>query len=78
MKIKVFENSIETKKEFQIIDITDKVKKFILKQEVKDGEITISTMHTTTSIVVNENEKKLELDKKDRNWSCFSCSRTWC
>ena len=87
MKIKVQEFSIKTKREFQIIDITDKVKKFVIKNKIKEGEISVSTKHTTTSIVVNENEKRLlkdieqhlyEFAPKDRPYKHDDLSKRRC
>ena len=56
---------LKTKKEFQFIDLTKKVNDFIKKNKVKAGQITISTQHTTTAIVVNEKEQRLLRDFKN-------------
>lgn len=61
-KIEVKEFTLQTRREFQIVDITEKVKKFVVKEKVKEGEITITTKHTTTAIIVNEDEKRLLKD----------------
>ena len=62
IKIEVDERQIKTNSKFQIIDITEIVKKFIERKKVSEGEITITTKHTTTAIRVNENEPRLLRD----------------
>ena len=62
--IDVEEKTIKTKREFQLIDITNEIKKYVLKKKVHEGEITVTTKHTTTSIRVNENECRLFKDIK--------------
>lgn len=62
--IGIEEVKIKTKKKFQIIDITNKVKKHILKEKVDNGEVSITTKHTTTAIRINENEPRLFKDIK--------------
>jgi secondary thiamine-phosphate synthase enzyme len=75
--IKIEEESISTKEEFQIIDITDKIEKDIKKNKIKRGIVVITTKHTTTAIRVNENEPLLikdisnflnELVSKDKDY----------
>lgn len=62
--IEVEEKPLKTKEKFQIIDITERIKKYVLKKKVSEGEITITTKHTTTAIRVNENEPRLLRDMK--------------
>ena len=49
----------KTEKDTQFIDITDEVNKFISKSGVKNGLVNIQTLHTTTGVLVNENEPLL-------------------
>lgn len=49
---------------FHFVDITDKVLDLVRKSQVKDGIINIHTKHTTTGIVINENEPLLLEDIK--------------
>ncbi|MBW2999986.1 secondary thiamine-phosphate synthase enzyme YjbQ [Candidatus Woesearchaeota archaeon] len=63
-EIDVYEKKIKTKKEFQIIDITEQVKKYLSRKKVHKGLITITTKHTTTAIRVNEKESRLLKDIK--------------
>ncbi len=65
MKIKNKTLSYKTKEELDFIDITDEVITFIKETGIKNGIINIQTKHTTTAIVVNENEPLLIEDIKD-------------
>ncbi len=60
--IEVKEIKIKTKKDFEIIDITKSVASFVKSKKINKGEITITTKHTTSSIRVNECEKRLLKD----------------
>ena len=62
--IDVEEKSLRTKKEFDIIDITEKVRSYVNKKKVSEGQVTVTTKHTTTAIRVNENEQRLLRDFK--------------
>jgi putative ABC transport system permease protein len=48
----------------QFIDLTDEVKSIIDKSGVSNGWVNIQTKHTTTAIIVNENEPLLQEDLK--------------
>ena len=63
-KIEQSEIAIKTKKKFEIIDITSEVENFIKNHPVSKGQIAITTQHTTTAIVLNENEERLKKDIK--------------
>lgn len=62
--------SINTKKELEIIDITEKIKDLIKKTTVKNGIINIQSLHTTASVFVNENEPLLLEDIKNHLEDC--------
>ncbi|WP_094227005.1 secondary thiamine-phosphate synthase enzyme YjbQ [Methanolobus psychrotolerans] len=53
---------IQTGKRIELIDITDRVRKYVTDSGVVDGICVISTKHTTASIIVNENESGLVSD----------------
>lgn len=53
---------IETRNRVELIDITDQVQQAVKNSDVQDGICVISTTHTTTSIIVNENERGLRAD----------------
>jgi len=46
-----------TKKPFDIIDITDDMKKFITDHKCKDGLLNVFTRHTTAVLKINEAEE---------------------
>ncbi|HUS50486.1 MAG TPA: secondary thiamine-phosphate synthase enzyme YjbQ [Candidatus Paceibacterota bacterium] len=45
---------IETSKEQEIINITDKIRKIILESGIKNGICVIHSLHTTAGIIINE------------------------
>ena len=53
---------LETKKQFEIVDITDHVKKIVLDSGVKEGIAVIFCPHTTAGIRLNHNEPLLMQD----------------
>lgn len=53
---------LKTNNRVELIDITDMVQKAVKDSSVEDGLCVISTKHTTTSIIVNENESGLRSD----------------
>ena len=59
MIVELKEVDIKTKSHFQIIDITDTVKKFAVESGITEGMISITSKHTTASIRINENEPLL-------------------
>lgn len=59
MKIKTHSLKIDTNKNFEIIDITSKINDLI---DVEEGIISIFSKHSTSAIVVNENESGLLRD----------------
>jgi len=54
----------QTKEQFDIIDLTEKVKSFVKEGGVKNGLINIQTLHTTTAVFVQEKEPLLLQDIK--------------
>lgn len=53
---------VESRRDEDLIDITDLVSKVVDRSGVSDGIVTIYTMHTTTGIIVNEGEEGLTKD----------------
>ncbi len=53
---------IQTTTRTELIDITDRVRGIVKESRIKDGICVVSTRHTTTGIVVNENEHGLRSD----------------
>jgi len=59
MKIVNTTIELQTKGEFDFIDLTDKVKAFIKESQIKNGLVNIQTLHTTAVLIINENEPLL-------------------
>ncbi|MDP2216129.1 MAG: secondary thiamine-phosphate synthase enzyme YjbQ [Methanolobus sp.] len=53
---------VNTSKRTELIDITDHVKKHVTESGIQNGICIVSTMHTTTAIIINENEPGLVTD----------------
>ena len=64
MKISHTTLEFRTKKEFDFIDLTQEVEKFIEESKIKNGFINIQTLHTTAPLFLNENEPLLLKDFK--------------
>ena len=56
---------IKTSERTELIDITDRVRKEIIESGIKNGICLISTRHTTSCIIINENERGLRNDIMD-------------
>ena len=59
MTVKSYSIKIDTNKNFEIIDITSKINELI---DIDEGIISIFSRHSTSAIVVNENESGLLSD----------------
>lgn len=57
---------LETGKRIQFIDLTGLVRERVRESEVVNGLVNVQTRHTTTAIVLNENEHQLLRDFEDR------------
>ncbi|AFK22459.1 secondary thiamine-phosphate synthase enzyme YjbQ [Pyrococcus sp. ST04] len=53
---------ITTNKEVEIVDITSKVREAVRKSGIENGVAVVFTRHTTTAIIINENESGLLKD----------------
>ncbi|WP_455644771.1 secondary thiamine-phosphate synthase enzyme YjbQ [Methanosphaera sp.] len=62
MLIKYDEIHISSQENIEIINITNQISKIIQKHGLENGLINISTKHTTSSIMINEDEKGLKKD----------------
>ena len=50
------EFTIDTSKKFEVVDINDKVKDVVSKSGVSHGLCNVFTKHTTTAVIINEND----------------------
>jgi len=64
MKIESKEINLNSKGEFDIIDLANEIKEFVKKSDIQEGIINIQILHTTAAILVNENEPLLLKDIK--------------
>lgn len=53
---------LETKTQFEIIDITKEVREVLAKSKVQSGIVVVFSPHTTASIRINHNEPLLKQD----------------
>ncbi len=56
--------AIETRERVELIDLTDRVMAHVRKSGVKEGMISLWSMHTTCTLFINESQKALEADIK--------------
>jgi secondary thiamine-phosphate synthase enzyme len=64
LAMKILRHRIElpTTAPIQIIDVTAQVRDWLAGSGIKDGLLTVSSLHTTARININEREAKLEGD----------------
>ncbi len=65
MNITVKKLQIRTKKSVELINITPEINEIIYNLKVKNGFVLIYTKHTTTALIINENEDRLLSDIKE-------------
>lgn len=56
---------ISTREKFEIINITDDIKRIVEESDIEDGLVNISTKHTTSAIIINEDESGLLYDYEE-------------
>lgn len=75
--VKTCSIKITTSNQLDIIDITSEINDILKNLEIDNGIVNVFTKHSTTAIVINENEKGLLIDfknflneivKKDNNY----------
>ncbi|WP_455364779.1 secondary thiamine-phosphate synthase enzyme YjbQ [[Eubacterium] cellulosolvens] len=59
MIFKTSEHFLKTRRNFELIDITDLVKKKVSDSQITNGIVTVYTSHTTCAVEINELEKSL-------------------
>lgn len=62
MKISNTKITLQTKKEYDLIDLTDQIINFVKESKIKNGLVNIQTLHTTATLILNENEPLLWKD----------------
>jgi secondary thiamine-phosphate synthase enzyme len=51
--------TVQTQQNFEILDLTPQIQAWITKEKINQGQIVIVGQHTTTALVLNENEERL-------------------
>jgi secondary thiamine-phosphate synthase enzyme len=54
--------TVETNDRIQVVDLTDKVMDFARQFHIREGTLTLWSMHTTCALFVNESQKALLAD----------------
>jgi len=62
MKTQVFFLKMETKKDLEFIDITQRVQECVAQAQITSGFAVVYSKHTTASVKINENEPLLLQD----------------
>lgn len=55
---------IDTEERIELVDLTDRVMEFVRRFDVKEGMVTLWSMHTTCALFINEFQKALLADIK--------------
>lgn len=63
--VKTCSIKITTSNQLDIIDITSEINDILKNLEIDNGIVNVFTKHSTTAIVINENEKGLLIDFKN-------------
>jgi len=53
------ESNVTTSRSFEVCDVTENVRSVIKESGILEGMVTITSMHTTCALSVNENEERL-------------------
>ena len=53
---------VETRDRIELIDITDRVMAYVRKAGVREGMVSLWSMHTTCTVFINESQKALDAD----------------
>jgi secondary thiamine-phosphate synthase enzyme len=55
---------VETTERLELVDLTDTVMSFVRRSGVREGVVSLWSMHTTCSVFINEAQQALEADIK--------------
>jgi secondary thiamine-phosphate synthase enzyme len=62
LKTSRFEIPIRTSRPFELVDVTDEVRRGVAASGIREGVAVVSSPHTTAAIRVNEKEERLHQD----------------
>ncbi|MES9991594.1 MAG: secondary thiamine-phosphate synthase enzyme YjbQ [Candidatus Thiodiazotropha sp.] len=65
MKSYYQELEISTTRSFEVIDITDNIKTILNNSAILQGMVTVTSLHTTCALTINENEERLIEDVRN-------------
>ncbi|MCX8048583.1 MAG: secondary thiamine-phosphate synthase enzyme YjbQ [Methylohalobius sp.] len=57
---------VQTRANFEVIDLTERVQSCITSSGIAEGIAVVSSLHTTVAVVVNENEPRLLEDIREQ------------
>lgn len=57
--------TVKTGRRLELVDLTDQVEELVRQSGIADGLVSVQTLHTTTGILVNENEPLLLQDLEE-------------
>ncbi|MDI6826225.1 MAG: secondary thiamine-phosphate synthase enzyme YjbQ [Candidatus Aenigmarchaeota archaeon] len=65
--MKFYRDSIElkTQKNFQYINITDRVQDIVNKSKIKDGIVFVNAAHNTATVILQEDDSSIHEDTKE-------------
>ena len=53
---------VDTTERTELVDLTDTVMAFVRRSGIREGQLSLWSMHTTCSVFINESQKALESD----------------
>ncbi|MDI9643867.1 MAG: secondary thiamine-phosphate synthase enzyme YjbQ [Candidatus Verstraetearchaeota archaeon] len=77
MKVFTRRISLETGRRRELINITKEVRRVVAESGIRDGLCTVYTMHSTSSVIVNEDESGLKSDVIAKIGEDFPRDRGW-
>ncbi len=77
MNVKIKEIKVETTERNQLIDITNQIENFVKESGIGNGLCLIHSLHSTTAIIVNENEDGLIQDMIHEIQKVFPKDEEW-
>jgi len=57
--------SLQTKSPIEIVDISDRIRQLFEQNRIRNGQVTVCSLHTTAFVALNEKEPMLQQDMID-------------
>ncbi len=77
LNVKLGEIRIDTINQKELVDITGEVSKGVTKSEINNGICVVYSMHSTSAIIINENEAGLREDILKKASDDFCSGSSW-